>query len=319
MFRLSSPVSPPLDNATSSNSDSATCRQHALARSGRKLARHHPGVKLPPRLEDKSKEEQIRRCCDRFRSYPSTVDTLIRALSTILRNPAERKYRRIHQANPGYQRSLAKVPGAEQLLMALGFTQTSSQTMFLSEVDRELLPLALSILEHTKETLEYQEAKKEQLFAKDVTALLGVTPSVEEQSKREGLLSQLPREPSQGRSAVMTIHLGDNDNTTLTRRFDGDDTLQDVLNWFGGNKETAFLEKLVQTRQWSLVDVNRQGQVPIDCQGNAQKTLQHLGFWPSGRLALRPSSSEWIEGVSSNVEMGASRGLGSAPSETLPH
>merc|ERR1719263_2159304 len=110
------------------------------------------------------------------------------------------------------------------------------------------------------------------------------------------------------------IQLGDNHSTTLSRRFDGDDTLLDVLNWLGGTAGTAILEKLIHNRQWSLVDVNRQGQFPLDCEANRRKTLQHLGFWPSGRLALRPSSAEWtMQGSSSRMEIGASRGLGSAP------
>ena len=179
--------------------------------------------------------------------------------------------------------------------------------------------MAVSILEQTKETPEYQHAKKEQVFAKEVTVQLCATPTDTEQAKRQELLSTLPKEPSPGRSAVMTIQLGDHDATTLTRRFDGDDTLEDVLHWLGGTAGTAFVDKLCTSRQWSLVDVNRQGQVPLDCVVNRHKTLQYVGFWPSGRLALRPSSAMWMEGATANVEMGASRGLGSAPSETLQY
>ena len=314
MFRLTRPASPPLDNVNSNNNgldNAASCRQQALNRSSRKLAHHHPNVKTPQRLEEKSKEEQIRRSCDRFKSYPTTVDTLIRALSTISSNPVEGKYRRIDQTNPGYQRSLANVPGAEQLLLALGFTPINSQTLYLHRVNRQLLSLALTTLEQTKETPEYQQGKKELLFSKEVTAQLHATPTEVEQRERMEMSSKLPREAPLSRGTVIMIQLNDNDNTMLSRRFDGDDTFADVLNWLGGTVGFTFLDKLCTTRQWSLVDVNRQGHVPIDCEANRSKTLQHLGFWPSGRLALRPSSTEWIEGVSMNVEMGVSRGLGS--------
>lgn len=279
------------------------------------MARHHPNVRVPPRLEEKPKEEQIRRCADRIKSHPSAVDTLYRALSTIINNPMDRKYRRIDQSNTGYQRSLAKVPGAEQMLLALGFTQVNSKTLFLGKVNRDLLHVALSILEQTKESAEYQQVKKEQLFAREVTTKVRAAPNEQEQVKRQELLSMLPKEPAPGRCAILMIQLGDHDSTTLTRRFDGDDTLQDVLHWLGGTAGTVFLDKLYTSREWSMVDVNRQGSVPLDCSVNSQNTLQHLGFWPSGRLALRPSAAEWMMGASVNVEMGASRGLGSAPSD----
>ena len=315
MFRLTRPASPPLDNVNSNNDNGldnvASCRQQALSRSSRKLAHHHPNVKTPQRFEEKSKEEQIQRCCDRFKSYPTTVDTLIRALSTISRNPLEGKYRRIEQTNPGYQRSLANVPGAEQLLLALGFAPVNSQTLYLHRVNRQLLSLALSTLEQTKETPEYQQSKKELVFSKEVTAQLRATPTEDQQRERMEMLSKLPREPPLSRGAVIMIQLNDNDNTLVSRRFDGDDTFADVLNWVGGTVGSTFLGKLYTTRQWSLVDVNRQGNVPIDCQASRSKTLQHLGFWPSGRLDLRPSTTDWIQGVSMNVEMGVSRGLGS--------
>ena len=40
----------------------------------------HPGVKVPAKLSDKSKEEQIVRTADRLKSYPQAVDTLYKAL-----------------------------------------------------------------------------------------------------------------------------------------------------------------------------------------------------------------------------------------------
>ena len=40
----------------------------------------HPGVKVPAKLSDKSKEEQILRTADRLKSYPQAVDTLYKAL-----------------------------------------------------------------------------------------------------------------------------------------------------------------------------------------------------------------------------------------------
>ena len=312
MFRLTRPTSPPLldgnDTVGGENNSSTTtttnCRQQAaLSRSSRKLEQHHPNVKLPKRLEEKSKEEQILRSCDRFKSYPTTVDTLIRTLTTISNHPHERKYRHINKTNKGYQRSLANVPGAEQLLVALGFTPYSNNnTLYLPRVDQELVLFALNVLEQTRATREYQHAKRQQVFSKEVAAQLRAMPTAttEEQTKRHQLLSKLPKEPSsRTHGSVIMIQLNDNistdtSSTMITRRFDSDDTLDDVLNWIGGTVGSVFVDKLSNSQEWSLVDVNRYGpKVPIDCfnEYNRQKTLQHLGFWPSGRLALHPTSN----------------------------
>lgn len=307
MFRTTRPSSAVTNNNGGANSEAATCRQEALQRSNRNLSNHHPNVKLPPRLEEKSKEEQIQRCCARFKSQPKTVDTLIRSIFIISENPLKRKYRRIDRANPGYQRTLAEVPGAEQLLRTLGFVRRDSQTLVLDKVDKSLMQHALQTLEATKVSTEYQQAKTEQEFAKDVIHHLKVTPTDAELFQRQALLSKVPQEPPKGRAAVMMIHLGD--SRLLTRRFDGDDTLQDVLHWLGGTAGVVFYDQ-VSSGKWSLVDVNRHGGVPLDCQTSGHKTLQHLGFWPSGRLVLRPSA---ILTISQKVELGESRGLGSAP------
>jgi PUB domain len=293
--------------------DAANCRQQSLrTKYSQELAYHHPQVKLPPRLEEKSKKEQIQRCCSRLKSYPATVDALIRALATIIGNPSVSKYRRIDQTNPGYQHSLAAAPGLEPFLQALGFVPMMPQILFLPQVNRDLLEIALNTLKRTTMTREYQLAKSELSFAREVAALLSTTV------ERRLLLSRVPMEPSEGRSAVIMIQLPA--EKTLTRRFEGDDTLQDVLNWLGGMVGTLFLDELVLTQQWSLVDVNLIGSIPVNCDSASARhqTLQFLGFWPSGRLQLRPSSTEWMERKSSPaVVSGASRTLASAASETI--
>ena len=326
MFRLSRPSSPPLDSE-GGNSNSATCRQQAsLQKSQQNLSKHHPQVKLPPRLEDKSKQEQIKRCSDRFQSYPSTVDTLLRALTTILQHPTDIKYHRIDTRNAGYQKSLANVPGAEPLLMALGFERNNHTILVLPSIDFELLQTAIETLQQIKrESPVYQHAKAKEVFAKTVSHHLQKVPTTEELGRRRDLLSQVPREPPTGRSAVLMIQLlGDstsssNSGTIIKRRFDGDDTWMDVLKWLAGSTFSDVWDKVVTTQEWSLVDVNRPSHGPaavIDASPKSHpKTLQHLGFWPSGRLQLVLTTT--VTGLATtlkieDVGMSPSRGLGSA-------
>ena len=291
-------------SSSSSASSILNCRQQA------KLMHHHPGVKLPPRLEDKPKTEQIERSCDRFKSYPKAVDTLYKTLMMISQFPNERKYRVVDKSKPGYQRSLAHVHGIEQLLRSINFSSRNSHSplLVLDNLDLDLIQIALTSLENTKQTKEYNQAKTELEFAKEMYHQLHIVhPAQSELMERKSLLAKCPKEPSKGRGAVIKIMIPTSagvDSTTATttmeRRFDGDDTLEDVLNWFGGQLGTTFKENL-QNRKWSLVDINRRSSTTsmIDCSNevkNQQQTLQYLGFWPSARLALRPSTVEWTKG-----------------------
>merc|ERR1712137_935062 len=314
MFLTDRPTSPLSlsNNNEGSNQSSVTCRQAALNRGSQKLAKHHPNVKLPPRLQDKSKKEQVLRCSDRLKSYPAAVDTPIRALTALSSNPSNIKFRRINKSTAGYQRSLANVPGAEQLLLTMNYSAVGPNTLYLDygRLDSNLLQLGLSALEEIKATPEYKDGKQKLEFNKNIKQEIANADDAEK-SERVQYLSRLPKEASESRGALMYVILGDQ---TIHRRFEGDDTLQDVLNWIGG--QSTVIPKRLLSRQWSLVDVNRFPMAPIDCERNADKTLQYIGFWPSGKLEVRPSSQEWVDGVV-DWTMGASRGLGSAPSDTL--
>ena len=94
------------------------------------------------------------------------------------------------------------------------------------------------------------------------------------------------------------------------RRFDGDDQVKDVLNWIGGHG-TLLRTKLL-SREWCVVDLNRYPSAPIAFDSDLEKTLQFIGFWPSGKLELRPSDDCWYSMGIVAEEMGQSRGLGAA-------
>merc|ERR1719329_923694 len=71
----------------------------------------HPNVKVPDKLSNKSKEEQILRTADRLKTSPQALDTLYKTLKTL-------------QSTAGYQKNLGKAPGAEDLLLAMNFRKT---------------------------------------------------------------------------------------------------------------------------------------------------------------------------------------------------
>jgi len=284
------------------------------------IAEHHPNVKVPPKLEDKSKEEQILRNVDRVKGHPSAVDTLYKALSALRNDTMNSKFRKIDKATAGYQRSLANVPGAEALLLNMNFTPRHNNTLIMDKhrVDPGLLYLGISALENAKRSNEYKEAKRLIQFQEEIKNIkLSANSSEQEAVLRAGFMSKCPSEPTGGRGALMQVTLGDE---IVRRRFDGDDTLQDLLHWLGGHG--SIIPQKLSNREWCLVDKNRYPLQPLDCEVNARKTLQYVGFWPSCLLEIRPSPTSWLEGGSSDdddemLPMGSSRGLGAAPKDTL--
>jgi hypothetical protein len=280
------------------------------------LSSHHPDVKLIPKLQDKSKEEQILRCADRMKNSPAAVDTLCKALSAVQQNPDLDKFRKVDKTTAGYQRSVAGAPGAEDLLHAMNYRAQGPDVLVLDRamVDPALLYLGISALEQTKETDEYKQGKRSTAFAKAVRDMqMHGDSSDTEAIKRAEFMAKCPTEPPDGRGALMQVIIAEQ---TIRRRFDGDDQLRDVLHWLGGHGSS--IPDKILSREWSLVDLNRYPVIPVDCSISHQdNTLQYIGCWPSGRLEIVMSTEDWMNGTNGGVKRGSSRGLGSAPSDAL--
>jgi hypothetical protein len=282
---------------------------------------HHPNVKMPPKLSSKTKEEQILRCANRLAPHPSAVDTLLNAFTFIQNHPDNDKYRKIDPTSAGYRNTLEGVPGALDLIHAMNFVERGGGdsnrkdiVLIREKVDPALLFLGISALEKTRETKEYVERKLQIKFEKDVRGILDGRHSDEEFEiiKRADYLSKVPSEPSDGAGALMQVNIG---SQKFSRRFDGDDVLQDVIHWMGVH--ASVIPNKILSREWSLVDLNRYPLVPMDVEGNMDRTLQFIGCWPSGILEIRASSEEWKSGKENGETMGSSRGLGAAPSSVV--
>jgi PUB domain/UBA/TS-N domain len=272
------------------------------------LSQHHPDVKIIPKLQDKSVEEQVLRTADRMKHHPAAVDTLYRLVSTIYKEPANDKYRRIDTTTAAYQRSgVQDVPGAHDFLMALKF-QTMQNVMILHThlYDPALVYLGMTALEQTKRTAEYTAAKAQLLFVKEMQSILNTTTTTDtteqETAQRAAFLAQCPKEPVDRGGGVALVKVQLLPNVTLHRRFDSDDTVHDVLTWLGGTVGSALYQRLVVTGTWCLVDMNSHGRATtvaghhhhhptIDCVNGSHLTLQYVGCWPSGRLQVRPSAT----------------------------
>jgi hypothetical protein len=279
------------------------------------LSRDHPAVKIIPKLSDKSAEEQILRCADRLKSSHQAVDTLIKALTAVQRDPDAQKFRTVDKTTTGYQRSIAPAVGADDFLRAMKYRAAGPNRIVLDRhnVDPALLYLGISALEQTKLTAEYQAGKARQMFEKEIATMRSTADSSETEAvQRANYLSRVPTEPTNGRSAFLQVALG---AETVRRRFEGDDTLQDVLYWLGAHG-SEILQRLEQG-EWLVRDINRNPAVSLDPTKHARDTLQYLGCWPSGRLDVVPRAIVEATAASSDSKPGSSRGLGAAPTDAL--
>lgn len=273
------------------------------------LGQTHPHVKVPTKMSDKSKEEQIMRCANRLKPHVTAVDTLLTVLMGVRDRPGEERYRKIDRNNANYAAHVRDRPGAEDLLSAMNYRRIRS-TIPGGEADElrlerhladaGLLYLGISALEQARLSPEYLEAKRLRGFHAEMRrigrmngdALAATGMSESDAAVRLEFLSGCPREPPEGRGAVVTVFLGEESERVpggrVSRRFDGDDTLEDVMNWLGGCYGPELPERL-RGGEWRLCDLNRYPVSPIDVGGGRTRTLQYLGLFPSGRLGVRPS------------------------------
>merc|ERR1712176_627652 len=174
--------------------------------------------------------------------------------------------------------------------------------MTLSHFDAAAFYLGISALEQIQHnSAEYIRDKVLRVFQKDLASALSENNATAgELSARADFLSKLPSEPTKGGSQI-TIEYGVilNNNvstdqeyslTKISRGFDHDDTLGDVIHWLGG--QASAIPKKLEEGEWKLVDRNRQGSVEdysfhrLDIKELKDRTLQSVGCWPSGRLAI---------------------------------
>jgi len=275
-----------------------------------KALHSHPTVKMPKTMDQHEKEKVILRCAERVAPNALAVDTLLKSLQQLQKDPKNPKFRSINTASAGFQRTL-NVPGTLDFFKAMGYHPTpgNHKLLELSYVDPAVLYLGVSALEQIQLTSEdYQQAKATISFDKEIQEILADSSSAEI-ARRAELQKKLPPERTGGGGNI-SIELGS--NKKIQRRFDGDDCLEDVLNWLGSHA-SILPQKLLQ-QEWYLVDRNYAEPIAYNITELQPRTLQYIGCWPSGRLAIVPLKPK----TSSSGKLDtSSRALGAAPVSVL--
>ena len=217
------------------------------------------------------------------------------------------------------------------MLLAMNYRRIANELRLeRRSVDEASLFLGVSALERVRDSEEYREQKKLRAFHKEMRRVAdgggsrreGMTQ--EETEVRLEFLGKCPKEPPEGRGAWIVAILGEEtekiEGGCISRRFDGDDVLEDVLNWLGGCYGRELVERM-RSREWCLCDLNRYPILPLDVEKHGKKTLQYLGLFPSGKLGVRLSEIVWKNGGGKEGEgldsYGSSRGLGAASRSML--
>ena len=260
---------------------------------------------LPKEMSKLEKEEQIMRCANRMAPYPKAVDTVLKSLKQLQQNPNNAKFKTLDTNSTIFQKSL-NAPGVIDFFKAMNYHPSPSNlnVLHLSFVDPATIYLGISALEQIQLTDIYLVNKAKQSFDLEIQQLLdpkNTVTSNEETLKRADFLKKCPSEPTQGGSLIQ-VQIGLTTNK-ITRKFDGDDTLEDVLNWITGSTHSMVYDRLTK-HEWYLVNMNQNAALNIKT--GLSKTLQALGCWPSGRLQIVGTLPEY------STKNTSSRGLGAA-------
>ena len=271
----------------------------------------HPKVQVPKRLSEHDKEDQILRCAKRVAPHPQAVDTLLKSLQQLQKNPKNPTFQSIDTSSAAFHRTLS-APGVLDFLKAMNYypSPISPKALELVMVDPATLYLGVSALEQIQQTSqEYKQNKAILVFDKEIKQELELGDSdMQESIQRSEFLSKCPSEPTHG-GGLIQVQCGD---TKLSRKFDGDDTLLDIIHWLGSHG-SAIPKKLFEG-QWFLQDKNHSNAPPYNVTDLQHKTLQYIGCWPSGRLAIVPFKKT----IGDDDRMpSSSRGLGAAPMGAL--
>jgi len=319
-------------HAATNRANNNNSRPPSSASTTRSSTPGRPKVQIPKKLSEHTNQKDIiLRCANRFAPYSLCVDTLLRSLRTIRSDPKNRKYHTIDTAGIAFRRSLS-APGVIDFMKAINFhySPNKRKVLALSRFDPALFNFAISALERIQtKSSEYAKHKALRTFRKEIDSCLAGTNNSDnndntETLARERYLSKLPREPTKGGSPI-TVEFGlavrntandgnDIDGTAtnvvaasttdskehttttvtkkITRGFDSDDTLGDVVNWLGG--QASAIPNKLRTGEWCIIDRNRVGSEEdynyhrLDVSELSDKTLHYIGCWPSGRIAIVP-------------------------------
>lgn len=227
-------------------------------------------------------EERIERCGVKLRRACTAVDILHASLAKALNNPTVERFRKVDVNNAVFKREVASAAGGIELLYAVGF-QPMHGHLVLQEHSPALLSHALAVLDGVRTSAEYREAKAAADDAK-ARAAAAAREAEAARAQRAAALAKVPAEPRAGdalASCCQLTFLADGGERIARRRFDSENTLEDVRNF------VRSLPSVPVGGALRLENVTTRPPKELDQVRDMRRSLYALDLWPVGKVAVR--------------------------------
>jgi len=227
-----------------------------------------------------SREERLRKCASTLACTPEALDLLHTSLAKVLSQPHNERLRKVNVTT--FKAQVANPAGIELLLLA-GYEFMHGHAV-LQHHDAASIGAAVSALSDARNLSTYIDAKAaretarahEHALAQDAAAAA---------ARRAAFLAKVPSEPKPGddresSACVITICVGGDATSRVTRRFDSDNTLTDLVHFVKSLPRTpeggALTIKNTTTRPVRVLDPTTQGGM----------SLYALDLWPRGQVMV---------------------------------
>ena len=244
---------------------------------------------FPKGNNGKNPEERINVLANQVARFPDAVDTLIKVVGTILKNPGVEKFRQLKTQNKRFRATVGSSNGAgERFLAAMGFVPSGEWIVLNpSKEDAALLWLGKSALEKVQISSTYLQAKGN-LDLKKALDASSASADEEEMKRRAAHAPNVVPEPEEGAGGTTRV-LVVCGSATLKRRFCSDDTLENIASWLGATHSSLIPQKLLEGT-WVMYNTTLHPEKAIEYAPSRESTLQGLDLWPSCELELRAAT-----------------------------
>jgi len=216
--------------------------------------------------------ERINSAARRLSSSSTSVDVLLTSLEKVVASPHVEKYRKVSLANP-VMRELA--PGAMELLHATGW-ESHFGYLLLNCFDKALLETGVSALRAVRSQPAYIR-DKERTQREAAAAHSTAKEEASAARLRSEFARRVPEEPAEDSAGVAKVCIHMADGSTVWRRFETWDTLNDLLN---------FVRSLPGTSPNTLLENITMKPAQVLSEKHLKQTIQGLDLWPAGHVRV---------------------------------
>jgi len=257
---------------------------HALHQSSGDVQRAEKMLIRNPRARKPAltPEARIEKAASLLGSTPDALDILHASLSKALAQPNCERFRKVNvTAGIFKERVSAKNPAGVELLYAVGYTPMHGH-LVLQHHEPKLLEAATAALARTRQCEEYLMAKaasdgataRRESLAREAEAA---------KARRLAHLVKVPTEPaaSDGSSVcVISVRVGAGEKKA-TRRFDSENTLEDLDHWIRSLED-------VPEGEIAVTNVTTRPPRVLDAKLNGMASLYSLDLWPVAHVRVVP-------------------------------